>query len=97
MSVVVVSHLPLTVPVDEIASVVEREFGPVFRDQPGFECFYLVKAGDQDAIAIIVWADAASAAAGAAVVGPTIFNDHLVPVLAGPQIRSVGPALVTIV
>lgn len=96
MSVVVVNHLSLTVPVVELAPIVEREFGPVFRAQPGFERFYLVQSGEQEAIAVIVWSDGETAAAGAAVVGPTIFNDHLVPFLAAPQQRSAGPAVVAI-
>ncbi len=96
MSAIVVNHLHLTIPVDELAPTVEREFGPVFRAQPGFERFCLVKAGDDHAIVIIVWADAEAAAAGAAVIGPTLFATHLVPVLAGPQERAVGPAVVTI-
>ncbi len=96
MSVVVINHLHLTVPVDDLAPVVEREFGPVFRAQPGFERFYLVKAADDHAIVVIVWADAGAATAGAAVIGPTLFATHLVPVLAEPQDRSVGPAVVSI-
>lgn len=97
MSVVVINRLRLTVAVDDLAPIVEREFGPVFRAQPGFERFYLVKVEEQAAAVVIVWADGAAAAAGAAVIGPTLFNDHLIPVLAGPQERSAGPAVVEIV
>lgn len=96
MSTIVVNHLHLTIPVDELAPIVEREFGPVFRAQHGFERFYLVKAADDHAIVIIVWADAEAAAAGAAVIGPSLFATHLIPVLAAPQERAVGPAVVTI-
>jgi hypothetical protein len=96
MSAIVVNHLHLTVPVDELAEVVEREFGPVFRAQPGFERFYLVKADVDHAIVIIVWSDGEAAAAGAAVIGPSLFAAHVIPVLAGPQERSAGPAVVTI-
>jgi hypothetical protein len=96
MSAVVVNHLHLTVPVDELATVVAREFEMTFRAQPGFERFYLVKVGEHEAIVIIVWADESAAANGAAVIGPTLFAKHLVPVLASPQERSVGTALVTI-
>jgi hypothetical protein len=96
MSTVVVNHLHLTIPVDDLVEVVEREFGPAFRARPGFERFHLVKAADDHAIVIIVWADAEAAAAGAAVIGPTLFAEHLIPVLASPQARSIGPAVVTI-
>jgi hypothetical protein len=96
MSAVVVNHLHLTVPVDELATTVAREFELVFRAQPGFERFYLVEVGEKEAIVVIVWADEAAAEKGASVIGPTLFARHLVPVLASPQERSVGTALVTI-
>ncbi len=96
MSAVVVNHLHLTVPVDQLATTVAREFELVFRAQPGFERFYLVKVGEVEAIVVIVWADEAAAEKGASVIGPTLFARHLVPVLASPQERTVGTALVTI-
>ena len=96
MSAVVINHLRLTVPADELVPIVEREFGPVFRAQPGFERFYLVKTADDSATVIIVWSDGAAAAAGAAVIGPSLFATHIVPVLAAPQDRSAGPAVVEI-
>jgi hypothetical protein len=96
MSAVVVNHLKLTVLVDDLAEVVDREFAPVFRAQPGFERFLLVRAGSHHAIAVIIWADEAAAAAGASVVGPGLFARHLVPVLAEPQEHSIGPAVVEI-
>ena len=43
-----------------------------------------------------MWADEQAAANGAAVVGPTLFAKHLIPILASPQERSVGTAVVTI-
>jgi hypothetical protein len=96
MSAVVINHLHLTVPVDQLATVVAREFELIFRAQPGFERFYLVKVGEEEAIVVIVWADEAAAANGASVIGPTLFAKHLVPVLASPQERTVGTAVVTI-
>ena len=63
MSAVVINQLSLSIPVEELAPTVEREFGPVFRAQPGFERFYLVRTGERDAVVIIVWADPESAAA----------------------------------
>ena len=96
MSAVVVNHLHLTVPVDQLATTVAREFELVFRAQPGFERFYLVKVSENEAIVVIVWADEAAAEKGASVIGPTLFARHLVPVLASPQERTVGTALVTI-
>jgi hypothetical protein len=96
MSAIVINRLELTVPVDELTGTVEREFRPVFLAQPGFRKFLLVKAAERTAFVLIEWDDAAAAAAGAAVIGPSLFAKHLVPVLTAEQDRHVGPAVVTI-
>lgn len=96
MSVIVVNRLQLTVSVDALAPVVAEAFADVFRAQPGFEHFYLVKTAERAATVVIVWSDDEAASAGAAVIGPTLFQEHLVPVLVAPQDREVGPAVVEI-
>jgi hypothetical protein len=96
MPAIVINRLELTVPVDEIAGTIEREFRPVFLAQSGFRRFQLVKAEERTAFVVIEGDDAATAAAGAAVIGPSLFAKHLVPVLAAEQDRHVGPAVVTI-
>jgi hypothetical protein len=90
MAAVVINHLQFDVPVDEIADVVDRKFPDVFREQPGFQRFFLVKTGDREATVIIVWGSEAEAQAGAAVIGPGLFNTYLTPHLAAAQDRRVG-------
>ena len=94
MSAVVVNRLHLTVPVDEIAPVIARELVPALDSIAGFERFYFVKTAEDRADIVIVWSDVEAAAAGAAVLGPTLFAKHLAPILASPQERAFGPALV---
>ena len=90
MAAVVINHLQLDVPVDELADVVDQKFPDVFRQQPGFQAFYFVKTGDREATVVIVWASEAEAQAGAAVIGPTLFNTYITPHLAAPQERRAG-------
>jgi heme-degrading monooxygenase HmoA len=94
MTAVVVNHLQLAVPADVFADTVAREFPAAFDAQPGFEAFYLVKTAEDRVTVVILWASPEAAAAGSAAIGPTVFHDHVVPVLAAPQDRVVGPAVV---
>jgi hypothetical protein len=94
MPAVVVNRLHLSHPVDEIAPSIAERFPPVFDAQPGFHAFYFVKEADDRAVVVIVWDTPEAAAAGAQVIGPTLFDELIVPHLAGPQERTVGPALV---
>jgi hypothetical protein len=94
MPAVVVNHLTLNVPVDELAPMVAERFPAVFDEQPGFHAFYFVKEADDRAAAIIVWDTPEAAEAGARVIGPTLFDEFIVPRLAAPQARTAGPALV---
>jgi hypothetical protein len=95
MAAVVVNHLRFSIPVDEVAPTVAERFPAAFDAQPGFHAFYFVKEADDRAVVIIVWDSAEAAAAGSAAIGPTVFDEVIVPSLAGPQQRTVGPALVT--
>ncbi len=94
MTAVVVNHLQLSIPADAFAETVAREFPPAFDAQPGFERFYLVKEAEDRVTVVIVWSSPEAAMAGSAAIGPTVFNDHVIPVLAAPQARVAGPALV---
>lgn len=96
MSVVVINHLRLSVPVDELTPTVEAEFGPVFLAQPGFERFRFVKVAPDEAIVLIDWASGEAAAAGAAVIGPSLFAQHIGPVLRAEQDRHTGPVVVEV-
>lgn len=95
MSALVVNHLHLNTAVEDAAVVVEQHFAEAFRAQPGFEAFHLVKVGERDCFAVIVWADGDAAAAGAAVIGPSVFTPYLTP-LVDSQERWVGPAIASV-
>jgi hypothetical protein len=95
MSALVVNHLHLNTAVEDVVRLVEEHFAPAFQAQPGFEAFHLVKVGEQDCLAVIVWADVDAAAAAAAVIGPSVFTPHLTP-LVDSQERWVGPAVATV-
>jgi hypothetical protein len=95
MTAVVVNHMRFNVPVDELVPVVTERFLPAFDAQPGFHAFYFVREADDRAVVVIVWDSPEDAAAGSAALGPTVFNDVVVPRLAAAQERTVGPALVS--
>lgn len=90
----VVNHLHFDRPVDEFRVAVRDKAMPLLAAQPGFQDFYFVKEAEDRGIVIILWADAASAMAGAQSFGPTWFNDNIIPYLASPQQRSAGEVLV---
>jgi hypothetical protein len=54
---------------------------------------YLVKSAPDRCIVILLWETQADAEHGARQFGPTWFNEHIVPHLAGEQQRSVGPVV----
>jgi hypothetical protein len=93
MSVAVVNHLTLAVPAADLRAVIEREFPPAFDACPGFERFCVVQTGETDVVVLIFWDSAEHAAAGAARIGPTVFNTVVGPHLV-EQDRRVGPVVV---
>jgi hypothetical protein len=90
MAAVVINHLTLDVPVDELADVIDETFAPAFLDQPGFQHFYLVRTAEREATVVIVWASEAEAAAGAGKIGATVFNQYITPHLAKAPDSRVG-------
>ena len=89
MAVVVVNRIRLRIPVDEVAPSVARAFPTAFHSLPGFQRFYFLKVAETEAIALIVWATAEQARAGADSLGPTLFAQILGPHLE-TQDRVVG-------
>jgi hypothetical protein len=92
--VVVVNRLTLNTPVAELAEIVEHEFLPTMRALPGFERFVFLEDGEGQATVLIEWGSPEAAQAGSAQIGPTLFNEHVIPRLAAPQDRKVGRVLV---
>lgn len=92
MSVVVVNRITLSVPAEEVVRDVEREAPAVLRSLPGFEGQTLVKTGPNEVVVVGRWSSPETAAAGAAVVGPGLFNTWVAPRATG-QDRVVGPVV----
>lgn len=91
---VVVNHLHLDIPVDELRAAVEQEGAPLLSQLPGFRGFYFVRNGERDATVIIHWESAEAADNGARSFGPTWFAKNIAPHLASEQQRSGGEAIV---
>ncbi|RLT26661.1 MAG: hypothetical protein DWI48_05680 [Chloroflexi bacterium] len=96
MSVVVTNQLHFDVPVETLVADIDHEFRAAFAGCSGFERFYLVQTAPDRATAVIVWATAEDAQAGAAVIGPSVFATLIAPHLASEQDRAVGPVVVSI-
>jgi hypothetical protein len=91
---VVINHLHLSIPVDQLRPGLEQEGVPLLQSMPGFQGFYLVKNADDRATALIFWDSAANAENGAKTFGPTWFAKNIAPYLASDQQRSVGEIIV---
>lgn len=91
----VVNHLHFDQPVEEFRATLASEGMPLLAGLPGFKDFHFVKVGEDRAIVIILWQDAASAENGAKVFGPTWFAKNFAPHLASEQQRSSGEVLVS--
>lgn len=96
MSVVVINHLHLAEPIDNLVDEVAREFEPAFRAQPGFRRFWLVREDEDRAAVIIEWDSPEAAQAGSQAIGPTVFHRVIAGRLAADQVRTVGPVVVEI-
>ncbi len=91
----VVNHLQFNKPVDSFKDELQSEGMPILSKLEGFVDFHFIKVDETHAIAILLWADGASAQAGAKAFGPTWFATHLKPFLVGAENRSVGPVIAT--
>ncbi len=89
----VVNHLHFNRPAAEFSAAVQDSGGPRLAQERGFRQIYFVQEAENQGIIIILWDDAASAAAGAQSFGPTWFHENIMPHLASPQNRSAGEVL----
>jgi len=91
--VAVINHLHFDRPVTEFIQPVLDEGMGLLASYSGFVDFYFVREAEDRGIIIIIWADAASAEAGAKSFGPTWFAQNFAPFLASPQQRLLGEVL----
>jgi hypothetical protein len=91
----VVNHLHLNVPVSDLIASVQNEGFELLSHNKGFIASHLVQTAEDRCIVILLWETAEDAQHGARTFGPTWFNDHIIPRLAGEQQRSTGPVVAT--
>jgi hypothetical protein len=91
---VVINHIHLTVPVEQLRQPLEMECVPILAAQPGFAGFAFVREADDRAVVIIYWESRDAAMNGSRVFGPTWFAQHIAPLLASEQRHSTGDVLV---
>lgn len=97
MSAAVVNHLHFTDPVDP--ALFERgttELGDAMRGVDGFEAFHVVRTGEREVILVILADTAETLDRIATEVGSPWMREHVVPLLAGPPERHIGPALLSV-
>ena len=93
MSAILVRHLHLSKPVDDIAAEVARIFPAAFRAQPGFRRYYLSKVADREADVVMVWDSIEDAERAAEAIGQATFGEVIAPHLAGDEEPRLGEAV----
>ena len=93
MTAILVRHLRLSKPVDELAAEVGRIFPAAFRAQPGFRRYYLSKVADREADVVMVWDSIEDAERAADAIGQTTFGELIAPHLAGDEQPRLGEAV----
>lgn len=93
MTAILVRHLRLSTPVDDLAAEVRRIFPPAFRAQPGFRRYYLSKVADREADVVMVWDSVEDAERAADAIGSTTFGEVIAPHLSGDEQPRLGEAV----
>jgi hypothetical protein len=93
---VVINHLHLDIPVDQILDSLREEFVPLLGGLKGFHHYYLVKEAEDRATVLAFYETAEDAANGASAVGSTYFAKYIAPHLASDsdQVRTAGEVVV---
>ena len=91
---IVINHLHLDIPVEELVPQLQKDAVPLIAAQPGFVGVYFTKEAEDRGTVIILWHSLEDAKNGAAVMGPTWFAQNVAPHLASDQVRSVEEVLV---
>jgi hypothetical protein len=94
MTAAVVNHLHFKQPVDpEVFSTAERDLTPLMKEIEGFGAFHVVQVGEDHAILIILGDTPDSLNRVATEVGSPWMSAHIVPLLATPPERHIGPVV----
>lgn len=93
MTAILVRHLRLSTPVDDLAAEVRRTFPAAFRAQPGFRRYYLSKVADREADVVMVWDSVEDAERAADAIGSTTFGEVIAPHLSGDEQPRLGEAV----
>ena len=93
MTAILVRHLRLAKPVDEIAADVARAFPAAFRAQPGFRSYYLSKVAEHEADVVMVWDSVEDAERAADAIASSTFGEVIAPHLAGDEQPRLGEAV----
>lgn len=91
---VVINHLHLDIPVDQMLDSVREEFVPLLAGLKGFRNYYLVKEAEDRATVLAFYETAEDAANGAKAIGSTYFAERIAPHLASDQVRTSGEVVV---
>ena len=94
---VVVNTLTFAAPPDPaLFADAERQIGAALRSTPGFRSLTVVATGETEVVLLIAGDDAEAVDRIATDVGSPWMREHVVPLLAAPPDRRVGPALAAI-
>ena len=91
---IVINHLHLSIPVNQVCPGLEQEGIPLLEGLPGFHGLYFVEHTEDRATVILLWESASDADNEAKTFGPTWFAKNIAPYLASEQQRSGGEVIV---
>ena len=92
----VVNHLHFREPVDAaLFERAERELGPAMRAVDGFRGLEVVQTGEREVVLVILGDTVETLDRLATEVGSPWMVEHVVPLLAGPPERHIGPTIAT--
>ena len=89
----VVNRLTFAAPVDPALFSAVADLRPAFESIDGFEAAHVVQTGEREVVLVIVGRDASTLDRLATEVGSPWMAAHVVPLLAGPPERALGPVI----
>lgn len=91
---IVMNHLHLDIPIEQVTAKMEKEAIPMISGLPGFIGVYLTRESENRGTVVILWDSLENARNGGAVMGPGWFAQNIAPHLASDQVRTVEEVLV---